>query len=88
MAVTAKDGVQALRKMEEVVPALMVLDLRMPEMDGWTFEKTLRKHPALVQFLLVVVTACLPEEIGDSLRYDALFHKPYRRYRCSPRWKS
>lgn len=78
VAVTAKDGVQALRKMKEVVPALMVLDLRMPEMDGWTFEKTLRKHPALVQIPLVVVTACLPEEIGDSIRYDALFHKPYR----------
>jgi two-component system sensor histidine kinase/response regulator len=78
VSVTAKNGVQALRKMKEVVPALMVLDLRMPEMDGWTFEKAVRKHPALVQIPLVVVTACLPEEIGDTLRYDALFHKPYR----------
>src|SRR4051812_39325696 len=41
----AGNGVEALDVLQDVVPDLIVLDLMMPVMDGWTFvEECRRKH--------------------------------------------
>jgi two-component system response regulator MprA len=39
--IEAADGVEALEKVAEALPALIVLDLTMPRMDGLTFSKRL-----------------------------------------------
>ena len=57
---TAADGREGLSAMEQEPPALVLLDLRMPGMDGWTFARELRArgwHPPVV-----VMTAALEEE--------------------------
>jgi CheY-like chemotaxis protein len=41
--VTATDGQDALAKVAERVPRLVLLDMRMPVMDGWRFARALRE---------------------------------------------
>jgi two-component system, OmpR family, response regulator MprA len=39
---TARDGAEALIRVEEEAPTMVLLDLNMPVMDGWTFLIQLR----------------------------------------------
>jgi CheY-like chemotaxis protein len=53
---TAGDGAEALDRLEQEWPSLILLDMRMPGMDGWTFAQELRtRHTRSVP--IVVVTA-------------------------------
>jgi two-component system response regulator MprA len=52
---TASDGVEALAAVEQAVPALMLLDMRMPRMDGLTVLDHLRQSGRT--FPVVVITA-------------------------------
>jgi CheY-like chemotaxis protein len=54
---TASNGREALRSVQEQLPALIVLDLMMPEMDGFSFSETLRTDPRLSQIPIVVLTS-------------------------------
>ena len=53
----AEDGQAALRLVAESVPALILLDLMMPEMDGFDFVETLRGREEWRKIPVVVVTA-------------------------------
>ncbi len=50
----AQDGVQALNMTEEWRPDLVLLDLMMPEMDGFEYCKRVRKMPAFLQTPVLV----------------------------------
>ena len=39
----AKDGLDALEKMDERVPDVMLLDIEMPRMDGYELRHNMRK---------------------------------------------
>ena len=54
---TASDGIEALEQVERHHPALMVLDVMMPRMDGWTVLQELAKLPDDERPLVVMVTA-------------------------------
>jgi PAS domain S-box-containing protein len=53
----AANGVEALQKIEENRPDLILLDLMMPEMDGFEFASTLRRHDAWRNIPVIVLTA-------------------------------
>ncbi len=53
----AENGRVALERVAESRPELIVLDLMMPEMDGFTFIEALRQHDAWCAIPIVVVTA-------------------------------
>ncbi|MBA2271738.1 MAG: response regulator [Chthoniobacterales bacterium] len=53
----AKNGKVALQKMEEERPTLILLDLMMPEMDGFEFADCVRQHPEWRSIPIVVLTA-------------------------------
>ena len=55
---SAENGQTALRILKAGLrPCLILLDLMMPVMDGWTFRKELTKDPALADIPVVVMTA-------------------------------
>jgi len=53
----AQNGVQALEMLAKQSPDLILLDLMMPEMDGFEFVYQLRNHPEWVTIPVVVLTA-------------------------------
>ena len=53
----ATDGKAALAKLDEVHPALVLLDVMMPGMDGWQVCRTIKNHPDFSTVRVVMVTA-------------------------------
>lgn len=54
---TAANGAEALRRMHEEKPCLVLLDLMMPVMSGWQFRERQLADPALARIPVVVITA-------------------------------
>ncbi|OWK40344.1 response regulator [Fimbriiglobus ruber] len=63
---TAANGAEALRLFETYLPDVVILDIRMPGMNGWELARRLRSGPKPP--LLVAVTGCGQEE--DRHRSD------------------
>jgi two-component system chemotaxis response regulator CheY len=61
-----------------VRPAVILLDLMMPGMDGWDFRQAQLEDPALASVPVVVVTACgfSPEAIRQQFAPAAFVSKP------------
>jgi CheY-like chemotaxis protein len=55
--VSAGDGRSALAKLEESHPALVLLDVMMPGMDGWQVCRTIKQHPEFGHTRVMMVTA-------------------------------
>lgn len=55
--ITATDGRQALAKVEEVHPSLVLLDVMMPGMDGWEVSRVIKNHPDYADIRVVMLTA-------------------------------
>ena len=65
----AVNGKQALKKIEENKPGLILLDLMMPEMDGFEFSELLRQRKEWLDIPVVVITAKdLTKEDHDRLK--------------------
>jgi two-component system, chemotaxis family, chemotaxis protein CheY len=52
---TAADGAEALEAVEQEPPSLVLLDMRMPVLDGWGFAKALRDRG--IRLPILVMTA-------------------------------
>ncbi|HEX9408034.1 MAG TPA: response regulator, partial [Methylomirabilota bacterium] len=55
--VEAENGRVALERLREVTPSVILLDLMMPEMDGFDFAAELRRHEVWREIPVIVVTA-------------------------------
>jgi DNA-binding response OmpR family regulator len=70
---SANNGVEALRRAREVQPDLVLLDLMMPEMDGWETLRNLRQFsnaPVIVLSALSSkeeIVRCLYEGVDDYM---------------------
>lgn len=53
----AYDGLEALKVIESNVPDIMLLDVMMPEMDGFEVAKTIRENPELDNVQIIFLTA-------------------------------
>ena len=53
----ARDGRDALQRIASQRPALILLDLMMPAMDGFTFVEQLRRNPIAAAIPVIVLTA-------------------------------
>ncbi len=74
--VEADNGREALTYLEGGGAAsVIVLDLRMPVMDGWTFRKQQRAHPTLSAIPVVVLSGADADRF-DELQAAATFEKP------------
>lgn len=73
-----ENGHEALRVLREGYDAcLILLDLMMPVMDGWTFRFEQRRDPNLTHIPVVVLTATVdPVQEGNRLGAIGAFQKP------------
>jgi two-component system, NtrC family, sensor kinase len=53
----AENGRAALERLRDVSPSVILLDLMMPEMDGFDFAAELRRHDAWREIPIIVITA-------------------------------
>ncbi|MBN1687714.1 MAG: response regulator [Candidatus Omnitrophica bacterium] len=58
--VTACNGEEGLEKVSQAKPELIVLDIKMPKMDGYTFVRRLKKDPETKDIPLIVLTSYEP----------------------------
>jgi DNA-binding NarL/FixJ family response regulator len=74
----AIDGVDALEKATELEPALILLDLRMPRMNGVEAASVLRGRMPNVRIVLLTlydeVLSC--QSIMSAIGFDAIISKP------------
>ena len=78
---TAKDGVDALEKLNERVPDLMLLDIEMPRMDGYELATQMKADERLAGVPIIMITS----RTGDKHRQrafdigvDRYIGKPYQ----------
>jgi CheY-like chemotaxis protein len=69
-------GEAALRHLKSGArPCLILLDLMMPVMDGWTFRQTMLNDPALAAIPVILITAA-GQQRADLVDADRVLHKP------------
>ncbi|MEX1826386.1 Hpt domain-containing protein [Luteibacter sp. CQ10] len=76
---TAKDGVDALEKLNERVPDLMLLDIEMPRMDGYELATAMKAEDRLAEVPVIMITS----RTGDKHRQRA-FDIGVKRYIGKP----
>jgi DNA-binding response OmpR family regulator len=77
--VTASDGLAGLVKLSNTKPALMLLDLMMPDLGGVRVLEELRVDPTVADVPVIVVTGKVDAVPGlrDVLGADNVFVKPF-----------
>ena len=75
----ARDGIEALERLEERVPDLMLLDIEMPRMDGYELATAMRADPRYKGVPIVMITS----RSGDKHRQRA-FEIGVQRYLGKP----
>ncbi len=76
----AYDGEEALEKVKENVPDLVILDVMMPKLDGFEVCKKIRENPAWKSVSIVMLTAKgrdSEREKGLSFGADDYLTKPF-----------
>ncbi len=58
----ADDGQTALDQLEHIAPALVLMDIGMPVMDGLTATRLMRQTPGFEDLVVVIITAFNREE--------------------------
>ena len=74
----AENGAVALQLLKGLAPDVILLDMRMPVMDGWQFAEAYRNGGYHPQAPIVVVTAARDAtERADEIRADGYLGKPF-----------
>lgn len=78
---TARSGVEGLQALARVRPSFILLDLSMPEMDGWEMLSRLRANPDTQPIPVVALTAHAMAGDRDRVMeagFDGYIAKPFR----------
>jgi chemosensory pili system protein ChpA (sensor histidine kinase/response regulator) len=79
--VTAKDGVDALQQLQEVRPAVMLVDIEMPRMDGFELTKNVRSDATTAHIPIIMITSRTAEKhrnYARELGVNVYLGKPYQ----------
>jgi len=77
----ARNGVEGLAMLDDVRPTFILLDLSMPEMDGWEMLKIVRGNDQMADIPIIALTAHAMS--GDKERvlesgFNGYIAKPFR----------
>ena len=76
----AADGLQALERLQEERPAVVLSDIEMPRMDGFDLARNIRSDPRLSDLPIVMITSRIAgkhREHAKELGVDHYLGKPY-----------
>ncbi len=76
----AKDGAETLRKVREVRPDILFLDIMMPEVNGYDVCRTIKTDPSLKGIYVIMLTAkgqVVEQERGKEVGADEYIVKPF-----------
>ncbi|MCE5234310.1 MAG: Hpt domain-containing protein [Xanthomonadaceae bacterium] len=79
--VTAKDGLDAVEKLQDRVPDLMLLDIEMPRMDGYELATYMKNDPRLKGVPIIMVTSRTGEkhrQRAQEIGVERYLGKPYQ----------
>jgi len=77
--ITASNGVDALKRVREVRPVAITLDVKMPDLDGWTVLSALKGDPDLASIPVVMVTIADEQRRAFTLGAAGYLTKPVER---------
>ncbi|MEG0945738.1 MAG: Hpt domain-containing protein [Comamonas sp.] len=78
--VTAADGLQALEKLQDEVPCVVLSDIEMPRMDGFDLLRNIRAQERLQQLPIIMITSRIAQKHRDHAMQLGANHylgKPY-----------
>ena len=76
----AADGLQALERLQQERPAVVLSDIEMPRMDGFDLARNIRGDAALAELPIIMITSRIAEKHRDYARDLGVNHylgKPY-----------
>jgi len=79
----AKNGIEALESAETEKPALIILDIMLPRLDGWEVCRRLRNNALTMQIPIIMLSAL--SEVNDKLKGFDLGIDDYMTKPFSPR---
>jgi DNA-binding response OmpR family regulator len=74
---TVRHGAAALELIDQIQPDLILLDLRMPIMDGWSFVTQYRRNEKAGGRIVLLSGHPNVRDISQSLGADAYIGKPF-----------
>jgi chemosensory pili system protein ChpA (sensor histidine kinase/response regulator) len=78
---TAKDGVDAIEKLQDRIPDVMLLDIEMPRMDGYELATHMRNDIRLRGIPIIMITSRTGEKHRQrafEIGVDRYLGKPYQ----------
>ncbi len=79
LIVPLAEGTRLLETIETVKPNVVVLDVMLPNIDGWELLTNLREHPATRSLPVIVCSVVREEELALALGAARYIPKPVRR---------
>jgi len=73
---STREPEQALAKAAELRPDMIILDVMLPDIDGWELLAQLRQHPATAAIPVLVCTVLPQQELARSLGASGFIRKP------------
>jgi len=76
----AKDGAEALRKVKDLRPDILFLDIMMPEINGYDVCRTIKADPQLKDTYIIMLTAkgqVAEQERGKDAGANEYIVKPF-----------
>jgi signal transduction histidine kinase/ActR/RegA family two-component response regulator len=78
----ADDGQQALIYLEQHKPMLILMDLQMPNMDGFTASRLIKQNSKLKDIPIIILSASVGKEDKEKARelgIEDFIHKPFQK---------
>jgi chemosensory pili system protein ChpA (sensor histidine kinase/response regulator) len=77
---TAKDGIDALEQLKDIVPDVMLVDIEMPRMDGFDLVRNVRANAETTKVPIIMISSRTADKHRDhafELGVNRFLGKPY-----------
>jgi chemosensory pili system protein ChpA (sensor histidine kinase/response regulator) len=78
---TAKDGIEALEHLTDIIPDVMLVDIEMPRMDGFDLTRNVRADERLKNIPIIIITSRTADKHRNyafEIGVNQYLGKPYR----------